>query len=83
MCICVDCRWIDRCKTYHAVERQHKVKHLTSSPDFEGENPSIHILVKDLENATSSIEWDVRACGSFVEEQGKWLQLRPGEKLPT
>ncbi|MFO0104398.1 MAG: Ycf34 family protein, partial [Cyanobium sp.] len=35
MCICVNCRWVDRCQAYHAVERQHGVAHLSSSPDFQ------------------------------------------------
>ena len=29
MCICVDCRWVDRCSTYHAVETQHGVRQLS------------------------------------------------------
>ena len=46
----MNCHWIDRCKTYHAVERQHGVDHLTANPDFQGNNPSIHILVKNQAN---------------------------------
>ena len=83
MCICVNCHWINRCKTYHAVERQHGVEHLTTSPDVEGKNPSIYILVKSLPENESSIEWDVRACENFLEDKGKWLRLRPGQQLPS
>ncbi|ABX08086.1 Ycf34 family protein [Prochlorococcus marinus] len=83
MCICVNCHWIDRCKTYHAVERQHGVEHLTQSPDFQGNNPAIHIIVKDIPNQSSSIEWDVRSCESFREDEGKWLRLCPGKEIPT
>ncbi len=83
MCICVNCHWVDRCNTYHSVENQHGVENLTSNPDFQGKNPSIHIIVKDLTNSESSIEWDVRACESFLEDEGKWLRLRPGKTIPT
>ena len=47
MCICVDCRWVDRCQAYHAVERQHAVPHLNTQPDFD-ELPRIHVSVVDL-----------------------------------
>ncbi|WP_320663422.1 Ycf34 family protein [Prochlorococcus sp. MIT 1223] len=83
MCICVDCQWVDRCKTYHAVERQHGAQHLTSNPDFQGNNPRIHIIVRNLPNKDIETEWDVRGCGSFAKDKGKWLRLRPGEELPT
>tara|TARA_B100000131_G_C18066801_1_gene592844 strand:+ start:248 stop:499 length:252 start_codon:yes stop_codon:yes gene_type:complete len=83
MCICVNCHWVNRCKTYHSVEKQHGVKHLTSNPDFQGNNPLIHIIVKEQKNAATSIEWDVRKCESFLEEQGKWKKLRPDEELPS
>ena len=83
MCICVNCQWVDRCKTYHAVERQHGVEHISSNPDFQGNEPRIHVIVRDLPNKEVETEWDVQACGSFLEDAGKWLRLRPGEKLPT
>ena len=83
MCICINCQWVDRCKTYHAVEKQHGVKHLAQNPDFQGNNPRIHVIVRSLENSDIDTEWDVRACGSFLEDEGKWLRLRPGEKIPT
>ena len=83
MCICVNCSWVDRCKTYHYVEKQHGVNHLTNNPDFQGKNPKIHISMMDLPDNDIGIEWDVRDCGSYSEDQGKWLRLRPGEELPT
>jgi len=29
MCICINCYFVDRCLTYHAVETQHQERHLT------------------------------------------------------
>ncbi len=82
MCICVNCHWVDRCKTYHAVERQHGVKHLNSNPDITPEDPRIHISVVDLTCGEAGMEWDVRACKSFIEDHGRWLRLCPGQELP-
>ena len=83
MCICVNCSWVDRCKTYHSVEDQHGAKHISNNPDFQGNNPKIHISMMDLKDGGIGIEWDVRSCGSFKKDQGKWSRLRPGETIPT
>ena len=50
MCICVDCRWVDRCKAYYKVEKQHGVEHLNLHPDFEPKEPIIHVSL--LEEVT-------------------------------
>ena len=83
MCICVDCKWVDRCKAYHTVEKQHGVQHLNLEPDFEPKEPIIHISLLEEEKGNTFIEWDVQECKSFSLEIGKWLSLRPNEKLPT
>ena len=82
MCICVDCSWVDRCQAYHAVERQHGVNHLSETPDFEPRSPRIHVSVHDLPEGGAGVEWDVRACDSFVPDPGRWSRLRPGEAVP-
>ncbi len=82
MCICVNCRWVDRCSAYHVVERQHGVAHLTEHPDFEPLDPKIHISLLDLPGGDSEVEWDVRSCASFSEEFGRWQRLRPNEEIP-
>jgi len=82
MCICVDCAWVDRCKTYHTIEEHHGVKHLNMNPDFQGTNPKIHINILDMPDSKIGIEWDVRGCDSFQQDQGKWSRLRPGEEIP-
>tara|TARA_Y100001968_G_C19252303_1_gene665060 strand:+ start:695 stop:946 length:252 start_codon:yes stop_codon:yes gene_type:complete len=82
MCICINCKWVERCQAYHAVERQHGVNHLTNTPDLEPKEPRIHISVMDMQNGETEIEWDVRGCESFLEDQGRWVRLRPGEEVP-
>jgi len=83
MCICVDCHWVDRCQAYHAVERQHGVPHLQAAPDVVPVQPRIHVQVRDLPDGAVGVEWDVRACGSFEADPGRWRRLRPGEAVPT
>jgi hypothetical protein len=82
MCICVNCHYVDRCTTYHAVETQHEQPHLTNYPDFEPVEPSINVNIRSQEDYIE-MEWDVVGCESFLEEAGKWAKLRPGEPVPT
>ena len=82
MCICINCYYVDRCTTYHAVEAQHQVPHLTETPDFEAVEPSINVNIRT--NVESiEMEWDVVGCESFRSEMGKWVRLRPGELVHT
>ena len=48
MCICINCKWVDRCITYHDVENNHGVDHICDLPDFKAKKPFIHVnIVKD------------------------------------
>ena len=82
MCICINCHFVDRCQTYHAVETQHQQPHLTEDPDFEPKEPTINVNVRTQEDYIE-MEWDVVGCLSFLRENGKWAALRPGEAIPT
>jgi hypothetical protein len=82
MCICVNCSFVDRCTTYHAVETQHQQPHLTDDPDFEANEPTINVNIRPRDNYIE-MEWDVVGCNSFTAEMGKWARLRPGEPIPT
>ena len=74
---------MDQCQAYHAVERQHGVAHLTPTPVFAPEDPRINVQVLDLEDGQVGVEWDVRACGSFERDPGRWQRLRPDQVVPT
>ncbi len=82
MCICVNCHYVDRCTTYHAVENQHQQPNLTAEPDFEAVSPTINVNIRNHDDCIE-MEWDVVGCDSFREEVGKWSKLRPGELVPT
>lgn len=85
MCICVNCVYVDNCTTYHAVETQHQQLHLTETPGFEPEEPTINVNIRTCETDPTEIqmEWDVVGCLSFQADMGKWSRLRPGELIPT
>ena len=83
MCICINCKWVDRCKTYHDVEKNHEVEHLTSFPDVTAKNPMIHVSLVEENTGNFSIEWDVRSCSSFYEEIGRWSKIKPGIEVPA
>ncbi|ELR97049.1 Ycf34 family protein [Gloeocapsa sp. PCC 73106] len=82
MCICINCYFVDRCYTYHAVETQHEQRHLTENPDFEPHEPTINVNIRPQQDYIE-MEWDVVGCLSFAEARGKWVKLRPGEAVPT
>ena len=83
MCICINCRWVDRCYTYHDVENNHGVEHITEIPDFHAKNPFIHVSIVKDKASNYTTEWDVQSCGSFTEEYGKWSKCNPGLELPV
>jgi hypothetical protein len=82
MCICVNCHYVDRCTTYHAVEGQHQQPHLTAFPTFDPVEPSINVNIRQ-QGEEIELEWDVVGCESVQEDMGKWAKLRPGELVPT
>ena len=82
MCICVDCHWLNRCKAYHRVETQHGEPHLTATPDFDPDQPRIHVSLRPVQQSWG-VEWDVQACGSFQADPGHWQRLRPDAPVPS
>ncbi len=83
MCICINCKWVDRCITYHDVENNHGVENICDAPNFKAKKPYIHVsIVKDIDNEYKT-DWDVKSCSSFTEEYGKWSKCRPGLELPV
>ena len=83
MCICINCKWVDRCTTYHDVENNHGVEHICAIPDFKAKNPQIHVSIVEENTGDYQIDWDVRSCSSFFEEIGKWSKCKPGLELPV
>ena len=82
MCICINCKWVDRCITYHDVENNHGVDHICKLPDFQAKSPFIHVSIIKDKKGEYKTEWDVQSCASFSEEIGKWSKYNPGLELP-
>nr|YP_009332738.1 hypothetical chloroplast RF34 [Membranoptera weeksiae]YP_009332956.1 hypothetical chloroplast RF34 [Membranoptera tenuis]AHZ94750.1 hypothetical chloroplast RF34 [Membranoptera weeksiae]AKL79212.1 hypothetical chloroplast RF34 [Membranoptera tenuis] len=73
MCICVNCRHINECKTYIFIEKQHKNINLKDKNIiFIPKNTLIQINIHKKINYTV-IDWDLIECLSFVEKPGSWL----------
>ena len=71
MCICINCKWVDRCITYNDVENNHGVDHICDLPDFKAKKPLIHVnIVKD-----NKIEGGIIAIGD------NWVRKEVEEKL--
>ena len=83
MCICINCRWVDKCMTYHDVENNHGVDHICDEPYFKAKNPLIHVSIIKDKNGDYKTDWDVQSCASFKEENGKWSKCKPGLEVPV
>lgn len=82
MCICINCKYVDQCLTYHAVETQHQQPHLTLNPTFDPQEPTINVNIRSSADIIE-LEWDVVGCQSFTQDTGRWARLKPGEAVPT
>mmetsp|Transcript_15351 Transcript_15351/g.46071 ORF Transcript_15351/g.46071 Transcript_15351/m.46071 type:complete len:131 (+) Transcript_15351:1283-1675(+) len=97
-CICINCKLVDRCKTYRWVEDMHAQPHVATAPDFEPMDPQIQVFIRDEGAAASApasgegaggsneqtIEYDVFGCDAFTEDKGRWLRLMPeADFIPT
>ena len=97
-CICINCKFVNRCKTYHWVEEMHEQPHVTDAPDFDPTDPQIQVFIRTEEDMKSrddmevdgrktralTTEFDVFECDAFTEDAGKWLRLMPdADFIPT
>ena len=87
MCICINCKWVDRCITYHDVENNHGVDHICDLPDFKAKQPVIHVNIVKDNNGNYKTDWDVQSCESLkmILENGLsviqvWNYLFKGNK---
>ena len=69
--------------TYHDVESNHGVEHISDVPYFNAKNPYIHVSILEDDDGNYKTDWDVKSCSSFIEEKGKWASCRPGLELPV
>ena len=65
MCICINCKWVDRCVTYHDVENNHGVDNICDVPNFKALKPYIHVSIVKDNNGHYKTDWDVQSCRSL------------------
>lgn len=54
-CICINCKWVDQCVTYHWVETQHEQPHVSSAPTFEPDDPQIQVFIRNEGDAPAEV----------------------------
>ncbi len=72
MCICINCKHRDYCKTYFFIEVQHNINIKYNISTFMPINTLMQINVKTYANKYT-LDWDLIECLSFVEDPGSWL----------
>mmetsp|Transcript_17155 Transcript_17155/g.28742 ORF Transcript_17155/g.28742 Transcript_17155/m.28742 type:complete len:141 (+) Transcript_17155:50-472(+) len=68
-CICINCKLVDRCQTYHWVESMHQQPHVTDSPDFDPNDPQIQVFIRTEEEAASLSEQSLNASDAGREHR--------------
>nr|YP_010619441.1 hypothetical protein PN189_pgp129 [Xiphosiphonia pinnulata]WAX03454.1 hypothetical protein [Xiphosiphonia pinnulata] len=75
MCICINCKHIDLCKTYKFIEKQHSNYNLNKKQNYFIPINTMIIVSINKQNLNIYLDWDVKECLSFVEQPGKWISL--------
>lgn len=71
MCICINCRHINKCSTYQFIEKQHNKSIISHNISFNPIGTIINANV-NKKNSLIIIDWDLIECLSFVEKPGNW-----------
>ena len=53
-CICINCKFVDQCKTYRWVEDMHEQPHVAQNPEFEPNDPQIQVFIRDEDTLAAS-----------------------------
>ena len=72
MCICINCRHVNKCKTYEIIQQQHHQKIKSNEEKFVPINTLIKININQYNNVYQ-FDWDLIECLSFIEKPGQWL----------
>lgn len=72
MCICINCKFVEKCSIYHLIEEQHQQKTINLNCRFVPYSSIISVNI--LSDSSFELDWDLIECLSFIEEPGQWLQ---------
>lgn len=72
MCICLNCKYINVCKQYFFIEKNHKEENININAIF---NPTYSIININFYTKSNKlfIEWDMLECLSFKEKPANWI----------
>nr|YP_010196332.1 hypothetical protein LKZ37_pgp136 [Gracilaria cearensis]UAD83729.1 hypothetical protein [Gracilaria cearensis] len=76
MCICVNCRHVHNCVTYHLIQKQHNYRYNKKiiSNYFIPKEALINININtNYTDKNIWFDWDLIECLSFVEIPGYWI----------
>lgn len=74
MCICINCKHINYCRTYSFIESQHTIQSSLKNVEFTPKQTIIHINLK-IHDKTYILDWDLVECLSFAEQPGSWEKI--------
>jgi len=76
MCICVNCRHINKCKIYRFIEKQHNIKKTYNIYNYNFIPKEIIIEININKKKTNTVtDWDLVECSSFIEKPGSWIKI--------
>nr|YP_010619830.1 hypothetical protein PNW48_pgp128 [Symphyocladia marchantioides]WAX03843.1 hypothetical protein [Symphyocladia marchantioides] len=75
MCICINCKHADICKTYKFIEKQHNNYKINRQQNCFIPMNTMIIVSINKKNLNIYLDWDIKECSSFVEQPGKWISL--------
>lgn len=73
MCICINCRHINKCQVYKFIEEQHKGKKIEISSSTFFPSDTIILVNMNKDNSNIILDWDLKECSSFVEKPNSWI----------
>nr|YP_010850798.1 hypothetical protein Ycf34 [Lophurella mutabilis]WGH13656.1 hypothetical protein Ycf34 [Lophurella mutabilis] len=75
MCICINCRHIEICKTYEFIKKQHKNNKIKDISNYFTPINTIITVNINKKYLNIYVDWDLKECSSFIEKPGNWLTL--------
>nr|YP_009396577.1 hypothetical protein [Vertebrata australis]ARW65763.1 hypothetical protein [Vertebrata australis] len=73
MCICINCRHINKCSIYTFIKHQHYSYCSSNSNKLFNPNDTIIYVSINKNQKNILLDWDLKECTSFVEKPGNWL----------
>lgn len=73
MCICLNCNYLQNCRTYYLIEEAHKESHLNENAEFFPQSPVISVNFTLTNKINFGLEWDVNECISYQEKPANWI----------